>query len=813
MRKIKFTDNWKSRKIMRRNIQQVAVLGSGVMGSRIACHFANIGVRAILLDIVPKELSEEEKKMHLTLEDPKVRNRIVEQSFKQAISSKPSPLYRKNYSDRITLGNFEDDLKKIEDVDWIIEAVVENLEIKRSLYDRVEKFRKAGTLISTNTSGIPINLMLDGRSEDFQKHFCGTHFFNPPRYLQLLEIIPSNETDPEIVRFFMDFGFLYLGKETVECKDTPAFIANRIGVYGIMSAMHEIEKMGFKVNEIDRMTGQLIGRPKSATFRTLDVVGLDTMVNVANNLYSALEKDESREKFKLPGIVKEVYDRKWWGEKSGKGFFKKTKNDEGETDILELNLETFEYQPRSRAEYPSLEAAKDKEIKQRLNLLINAEDKAGEFYRNTFYDLFRYCTYRIPEITDEIYKIDQAVSAGFGWEMGPFKTWDALGLKGTVQKMESLDQKPAEWVYEMLDAGQESFYKAEKGVHCFYDIKSGSYKPVPGTGEVIILGDLKDNNVVWENSGATLYDMGDEVLNLEFHTKMNSIGAEVIEGINIAISKAEENYKGLVIGNEAANFSAGANLSVLFMYAGEQEFDEINLMIAQFQKTMTRARFSSVPVIAATAGMALGGGCELSLHCDRVQAHAETYMGLVEVGAGLIPAGGGTKEMTLRASDAYHKGDPEYNVLQEYFMNIATAKVATSAHEAIDMDFFDEDSITMNRKKLIADAKEKVLALHDSGYTQPLQRNDIKVQGRGGMAFFEAGIAAMKYGQHISEHDAKIAHKLSYVMNGGDLSYPQMVSEQYLLDLEREAFLSLTGERKTLERIQSILFKGKPLRN
>jgi 3-hydroxyacyl-CoA dehydrogenase len=800
---------------MKRTVRKTAVLGSGIMGSRIACHFANIGLEVLLLDIPPKELNDREKAKGLSLDHPAVRNRIVTESFQTAIKSKPASLYNKKFADRITLGNFEDDMAKIREADWIIEVVVENLDIKKIVFDQVEKHRKPGTLITSNTSGIPIHLMLEGRSEDFQKHFCGTHFFNPPRYLRLLEIIPTPKTDPEVVDFLMHYGDLYLGKETVLCKDTPAFIANRIGIYAIMSGMHTIQEMGLTVGEVDKMTGPLIGRAKSATFRTMDVVGLDTTVKVATNLYHGLPDDESRERFKLPKIVQELYDRKWWGDKTKQGYFKKVVHDGGKKEILELDLNTFEYGERTKAKFSSLEKVKDVEdVKERISILVNAEDKAGEFYRTSFYDLFKYCSFRIPEISDELYRIDQAVSAGFGWQLGPFKTWDILGVKSTVEKMEAVGMKPAAWVKEMLDSGIESFYSSKDGQSLYYDIPSKQYKPIPGTEDFIYLDNFKDKNIVWENAGTTLYDIGDGVLNLEFHTKMNSIGAEVIEGINTAITKAEEEYLGLVIGNESDNFSAGANLAMLFMFAVDQEFDEVDMMIRQFQKTMTRARFSSVPVVAATAGLALGGGCELSLHCDHIQASPETYIGLVEFGVGLIPAGAGTKELTLRASDSYATGDPELNRLQEFFMNIATAKVATSAHEAKDMHIIrDQDGISLNRSRLIADAKAKVIDLHESGYTQPFERKDIKVQGRAGMALFEAGIAGMLYGHYISEHDKKIAQKLAYVMCGGDLSYPQEVSESYLLDLEREAFLSLTGEKKTLERIQSILFKGKPLRN
>jgi 3-hydroxyacyl-CoA dehydrogenase len=801
--------------MMKRAIKHVAVLGSGVMGSRIACHFANIGVKVLLLDIVPRELQEDEQAKGLTLEHPAVRNRIVNQALMDAAKSKPSPVYHDKVVNLISTGNFEDDMPKIAQVDWIIEVVVERLDIKKIIFDQVERYRKPGTLITSNTSGIPMHLMCEGRSEDFQKHFAGTHFFNPPRYLRLLEIIPGPKTDPGLIDFLMHYGDLYLGKETVLCKDTPAFIANRIGIYAIMSAMHTIEKMGLTVSEVDKLTGPVIGRPKSATFRTMDVVGLDTTVNVSTNLYNGLPHDESRETFKLPGIVKEMYDRKWWGDKTKQGYMKMEKGKDGSKTLYEVDFKTYEYKLADKPKFKALEASKAiEDLKQRIPFLVNFNDKAGEFYRATFYDAFRYCSNRIPEIADDLYKIDQAVCAGFAWELGPFETWDLLGVADTVIKMEEAGHKPAQWVYDMLAKGAETFYKIENGRRKFYHIPSGEYKVVPGTEGLIILDNLKKNNVVWSNAGATLYDLGDDVLGLEFHTKMNAIGQEVIEGIHTGISMAEKNYKGLVIGNEAPQFSAGANLAMLFMYASEQEFDEINLMIAHFQNTMMRARYSSIPVVAAPAGLALGGGCELSLHCDAIQAHAETYMGLVEFGVGLIPAGAGTKEMTLRASDSYKAGDPELNRLQEYFMNIATAKVGTSAHEVKGLGYLrDTDRITLNRSRLLSDAKARVLELHAAGYTQPVKRTDIKVQGRTGLALFEAGIQGMLFGGYISEHDAKIARKLSWVMNGGDLSEASLVSEDYLIELEREAFLSLTGETKTLERIHSILFKGRPLRN
>lgn len=801
---------------MKRTIKKVAVLGSGIMGSRIACHFANIGVEVLLLDISPKKLNEKEEKKGLTLDSVSVKNRIVNKALEDTLSSKPSPIYDKDFANRITTGNFDDDLPRIKDCDWIIEVIIENLEIKQGLFEKVEKYRQAGTLISSNTSGIPIHLMADNRSEDFQQCFAGTHFFNPPRYLRLLEIIPGPNTKPEIIDFLMDYGDRFLGKETVLCKDTPAFIANRIGVYAIMSAIHTIEKMDMGVSEVDKLTGTVIGRAKSGTFRTLDVVGLDTTVHVAKNLYQVLEHDESRERFNLPKSVEVLNENEWYGDKSGKGFYHMIRHDDGKKELKEIDFGTFTYKPAEKPKIKALDASKGIDnLKERIKFLVNYEDKAGEFYRATFYDLFRYCTFRIPEIADELYRIDQAVCAGFGWEYGPFENWDILGVKETVEQMEKSGQKPADWVYEMLEAGISSFYQVIDGKRNYYDITSNTYKEIPGLEDFILLDTLKSaNKKLWNNEGASIYDLGDEVIGLEFHTKMNSLGQEVVEGINHAISLAEKSYKGLVIGNEGSNFSAGANLAMLYMFAGDQDFDEIDMMIAQFQQTMMRARFSSVPVVVAPHNMALGGGCELSLHADAVQAHAELYMGLVEVGVGLIPAGGGTKEMTLRFSKNLVSGDVELNRLQETFMNIATAKVSTSAEEAKKLGYLEQkDSLSLNRKRQLADAKEKVLMLYGAGYTRPLEREDIRVLGKSSLALFEAGITGMRYGAYISEHDAKIARKLAWVMSGGDLSETTEVSETYLLELEREAFLSLTGEKKTLERIHSILFKGKPLRN
>ena len=800
---------------MKRTINKVTVLGSGIMGSRIAAHFANIGVKVRLLDIAPFELTEDEQKKGLSLDDPQVKGRIVGQSWENTLKSKPASLYTKDFADRVTLGNFKDNMKDIGDSDWVIEVVVENLKIKKQVFDEVEKHRKPGTLITSNTSGIPIHMMLDGRSDDFAKNFCGTHFFNPPRYLKLLEIIPTPKTDPEIVDFLMDYGRKYLGKTTVLAKDTPAFIANRVGIYAILKVVDTMQKLGLNIDQVDKLTGPVIGRPKSATFRTSDVVGLDTLVKVANGLYEGLPNDEARDTFKLPSQVEKMMENKWLGDKTGQGFYKKTKGDKGQTEILTLDLDSMEYGPKQKASFATLEQTKPMEnLRERFPVLLAGKDKAGEFYRDSFYGLFQYVSNRIPEIADELYKIDDALKTGFGWKMGPFETWDAVGVEKTVKKMEEAGYKPNQWVYDMLSAGKTSFYKTEGGSKQYYDIDSKEYKGIPGTEDFIYLDTLRSTKKVWGNSDATVLDLGDGILNLEFHSKMNTMGAGVIEGINQAISLAEKDFRGLVIGNEGDNFSAGANLGMVFMYAIEQEYDEIDFMVRQFQNTMMRARYSSIPVVAAPHGMTLGGGCELTLHSDRVAAAAETYIGLVEVGVGLIPAGGGTKELTMRVADGMEQGDVEYNALQNAFMNIATAKVATSAYEAKEMGIIrDKDAIVVNKDLQIAEAKALAIALAEAGYQQPLPRKNIKVQGKGGMALFLAGVHGMRTGNYISDHDQKIAEKIAYVMCGGDLSHPQEVSEQYLLDLEREAFVSLTGEKKTLERIQSIIQGGKPLRN
>ena len=791
--------------MQKRIIKKVAVLGSGVMGSRIACHFAGIGLQVLLLDIAPKDAT-----------DAKGRNKIVNDALAAALKSNPSPVFTKDVVKKIKTGNFTDNMKDIADCDWVIEVVVERLDIKQSVFNEVEKYRKPGTLITSNTSGIPIHMMAEGRSDDFKKHFCGTHFFNPPRYLRLLEIIPTQYTDMEVVDFLMHYGDLYLGKTTVLAKDTPAFIANRIGVFSIMSIFNLMEKIGLNVDEVDALTGPIIGRPKSATFRTADVVGIDTLVKVAKGVADNCPNDEVKEAFNIPNWLGKIVENNWLGDKTGQGFFKKMPpSPKGEKEIYTLNLQTFEYAQRSKPKFATIETAKPvDDLKQRLKILAAGQDKAGEFYRQFHYSLFSYISNRIPEISDEIYRLDDAMKAGFGWEIGAFETWDVLGVAKTVEAMKAAGFTVANWVEDMLAKGFTSFYKIENGKRLYYDMASQSYKPIPG-GEAFIIMSNNADKIVWKNSACKLYDLGDDILGLEWFTKMGSIGGEVLEGLNKSIAIAEEKYKGLVIANEGPQFSAGANVGMIFMLATEQEYDELDMAIRMFQNTMMRVRYSAIPVVVAPHGLTLGGACEMSLHSDKVQAAAETYIGLVELGVGLIPGGGGTKEFALRAADEMHPGEPETITLQNRFLTIGTAKVATSAFEAYDLGILrkGKDEVSMNQYRRIADAKQSVVEMYDAGYTMPVQRNDIKVLGRSGLGMLYAGINGMFRGNYITEHDVKIAKKLAYVMCGGDLSEPTLVSEQYLLNLEREAFLSLCGEKKTLERIQSVLKGGKPVRN
>ena len=790
-----------------RLIKQIAVLGSGVMGSRIACHFAGAGFPVLLLDLLPKDLPDNAK--------PDQRNRIAREALQAAIKSNPSPVYDGTVVNKIKVGNFTDDLQKIEQCDWVIEVVVERLDIKQQLFAEVEKYRKLGTIISSNTSGIPISQMTAGRSDDFKKHFCGTHFFNPPRYLRLLEIIPTPDTDRTVVEFLMDFGDRFLGKTTVLCKDTPAFIANRIGVFGMMAIMQVQAKMGLSVDEIDALTGPIIGRPRSATFRTADVVGLDTLVRVAKGVADNCPNDEARDQFNIPSWLDQMVAKNWLGDKTGQGFFKKTKTASGEKEIRTLNLHTLEYEPRRKPKFASVEAAKQVDaLTERLKMLVSAPDKAGEFYKHFHYGLFAYVSHRIPEISDELYRVDDALMAGFGWEIGAFESWDVLGVQRTVEAMEKAGHVVADWVKEMLAAGIKSFYKLEQGKRYCYDPATRSYQALPG-GDAYLMPSHRSEQTVWKNNSCRLVDLGDSVLGLHWNTKMGSIGGDVLSGIQTAVDKAEQGGKALVIANEGLNFSVGANVGMIFMLAIEQEYDELDLAIRYFQNTMMRVRYSATPVIVAPHGMTLGGACELNLHADGCCPAAETYTGLVELGVGVIPGGGGTKEFVLRASDEMHPDEPETITLKNRFLSIATAKVATSAHEGFNLGIYrkGQDRIVMNQNRRVSEAKSLALYRLEQGYVAPTPRSDIRVLGRSALGALYAGIHGMRTAGYATEHDSVVAKKLAYVMCGGDLSEPTLVSEQYLLDLEREAFLSLCGEKKTLERIQSVLKGGKPVRN
>ena len=799
-----------------RRIKKVAIIGSGIMGSGIACHFANIGVDVLLLDIIPRELTEKENSKGLTFEDKVVRNRLVNEALSSSLKSKPSPIYHQKFANRITTGNLEDDIHKVANVDWIMEVVVERLDIKKLVFEKLEKFRTPGTLITSNTSGIPIKFMSEGRSEDFQKHFCGTHFFNPARYLKLFEIIPGPKTASDVLDFLESYGEIFLGKTSVIAKDTPAFIGNRVGIFSIQSLFHAVKDLDLTVEEVDKLSGPVIGRPKSATFRTVDVVGLDTLVHVANGIRENCPKDERLELFELPEFITTMMGNKWLGTKTKQGFYKKSVSAEGKKEILSLDLNTLEYRSAKRAKFATLELTKtvDKVV-DRFKILVGGKDKAGKFYRKSFTALFAYVSNRIPEITNELYKIDDAMKAGFGWEHGPFQIWDAIGVDKGIELMKAERLEPAAWVNEMLASGSTSFYSIKEGATYAYDIPSKSQTKVPGQDSFIILENIRETNEVFKNSGVVIEDIGDGILNLEFQSKMNTIGGDVLAGLNKSIDLAEKDFAGLVIGNQAANFSVGANIGMIFMMAAEQEYDELNMAIKYFQDSMMRLRYSSIPTISAPHGMALGGGCELSLHADKVVAAAETYMGLVEFGVGVIPGGGGSKEMALRAQDKYQKGDVQLNVLQEHFLTIGMAKVSTSAYEAFDLNLLQKgkDVVVVNKDRQIAVAKQHAKLMAESGYTQPTKRTDIKVLGKQALGMFLVGTDSMQESNYISEHDMKIANKLANVMAGGDLSEPTLVSEQYLLDLEREAFLSLCTERKTLERIQHMLKTGKPLRN
>ncbi|MCB9300502.1 MAG: 3-hydroxyacyl-CoA dehydrogenase/enoyl-CoA hydratase family protein [Lewinellaceae bacterium] len=797
---------------MSRRIRKAAVLGSGVMGSGIACHLANIGLEVLMLDILPPQLSEKEKA------HPAARNRIAAEALQKALKSRPAPLYNKSFASRITTGNFEDDFPKIADCDWVIEVVVERLDIKKQVFEKVDQYRKPGALVTSNTSGIPIHLMTEGRSEDFRRNFCGAHFFNPPRYMRLLEVIPTPDTSPEVTDFLMHYGDRYLGKQTVKCKDTPAFIANRVGVYAMARVYQLATELGVRIETVDRLTGPAIGRPKTGTFRLGDLVGHDTAAKVIMGLKQNCPDDEQAATFEIPPFLQFLLDNNFLGNKSGQGFYKKTKekDEQGKNIIHALNLQTLEYEPQQKVELASLKAAKQVDnLKKRINVLFNTEDRGGKLIRKSLLGLFAYVSNRIPEISDNLYSIDDAMKAGYAWELGPFEYWDIIGLKKGLQLAEDNGGKVAQWVKDMVAAGHESFYKREGGALKYYDIESGEYRLVPGSTEFIILDNYRDQKPVHQNNEMALHDIGDGVLCLEFTSPHNAIGEGILRGIQESIQLAEEGkWNGIVIGNNANNFTVGANLMMIAMMAYEQEFEELNLAVNLFQQTSMRIRYSAIPMVIATQGYTFGGGCEFMMHSDAALCAAESYIGLVEVGVGLIPGGAGTKEFALRASNQFFEGDVQIPTLVEKFKAIALASVATSAPEAFQFGYLlpQKDSVVLNRNRNIAEAKKKVLELAP-GYTQPIPRTDVTVLGRQGLAALYTAANELRLGNYASEHDIKIAHKIAWVLCGGDLTGAQKVSEQYLLDLEREAFLSLCGEKKTQERIQHMLQTNKPLRN
>ncbi|MDR2123321.1 MAG: 3-hydroxyacyl-CoA dehydrogenase/enoyl-CoA hydratase family protein [Flavobacteriaceae bacterium] len=801
---------------MKKHINHVTVLGSGIMGSGIACQFANIGVSVLLLDIVPSELNEIEKAKGLTLEDKTVKNRIATDNLLKAIRSKPALLYHPSFASRISVGNFTDDMEKIKNSDWIFEVVVENLTIKKSVYDQVEKFRKPGTFISSNTSGIPIHLMSEGRSEDFRKYFAGTHFFNPVRYLQLLEIIPTQDTSREVINFYLNYGEKFLGKTTVLCKDTPGFIGNRIGVYSMYKLMSLTHELGLTIEEADVLTGSILGRPKTGTFKLGDLVGLDTALNVTAGLKQNCPEDTMIQALESTKFMDFLVENKFLGNKTGKGFYYKEKGTDGKDIRYALDLNTLEYRLQERPKLPIVETAKQAgETAAKLKVLLTSKDKYGEFIRKHFASLFAYISQRIPEISNNLYSLDDAMKTGYAWKSGPFETWNTLGIAEGIKLTEQEGFEVSPWVKDMLTNGNEAFYKVdENGKSLYYDPESQSYKAIPGQEAFIILNNIRPSKTIWKNSGTAIEDLGDGIINIEFRSKMNTMGGEVLEGINKGIEIAEKEYRGVVISNQGSNFSVGANLALIFMMAIEQDWDDLNMAVDLFQKTTLRVRYSDIPVIVAPHGMTLGGGCELTMHADRVVAAAETYIGLVEFGVGVIPGGGGSKEFARRASLNYLNDDVKTNRLRDAYMNIGMAKVATSAYEAFDMGILQhgKDTVVVNKNRQISEAKKQAILLAEAGYTRPFPEK-FQVLGKNALGMFYVGSDQLVNGHYASDHDRLIANKLAYVMTGGNLSEPTPVSEQYILDLEREAFLSLCGEKKTLERIQYMLQNGKPLRN
>ena len=800
-------------------IEKAAVLGAGTMGAQIAAHLANAGVPTLLLDIPPRELTPDEQTKGLTLENPHVRNRIARSGFEAAKNAKPAAFFTAGNASLVTVGNFDDDLAKLKGCDLIVEAVVENLDIKRSLYERVEQHRRPGAIVASNTSGIPIHQLAEGRSEDFKQHFIGVHFFNPPRYLHLVEIIRTEWTKPEVSCFLYGFLDERLGKGVVPAKDRPNFIANRIGTFGALYTIKTMLDDGYSIEEVDKLTGPAVGRPKSATFRTFDLVGLDVFTHVIKNLYENLPEDEERDIFVVPEVLAQMVQRGLLGNKTKGGFYRKQKGEGDKREIWTLDTATLDYRPSEKVKLPALDVAKNVEdLPERIKGLVWSKDRAGAFLWKTISKTLSYAAQRIPEIADNVVEVDRAMRWGFGWELGPFEVWDAIGVEKSVARMKEEGGAVPANVEQMLAAGATSFYKNDNGQQSYFDFQQKKYVPLADPPGVLILKSIKDRTgVVKKNSGASLIDIGDGVACLEFHSKMNAIGGDTLQMLKSALAEVDKNFVGLVVGNQGQNFCVGANIMLMLMEAQEENWDELDMMARVFQNATMSLRYSPKPVVVAPFQMVFGGGCEMVLHADRVRAAAETYIGLVEVGVGIIPAGGGTKEMLVRTMDLIPKdandADP-FPFVKRAFETIGMAKVATSAEEARAMGFLSaDDTVSMNADRLIADAKKEVLALAASGYVAPQQRTDILALGNSSLATLKLGIHQMKRAGYISDHDAEIGTQLARILTGGDLNHPTRVSEQYLLDLEREAFLKLVSMRKTQERIAHMLKTGKPLRN
>jgi 3-hydroxyacyl-CoA dehydrogenase len=802
---------------MNQKIKKVAVLGAGAMGSAIAAHLANVGIPSFLLDIVPPELMEAEKKKGLTLQSPEVRNRFAIMGKKRVQESSPASLYWKEDAGLLTIGNFEDHLSWVSQADWIIEAVLEDLNIKRELFKKLIPFVKEGVVISSNTSGISIQKMCEGFSRDFEERFLGTHFFNPPRYMKLLEIIPAKSTSKAVVERMADVGEKILGKGVVYAKDTPSFIANRIGTFSIATVLRTMLEDGYRIEEIDQITGPAMGRPKMATFRLVDLVGLDVIVHVANNLYQSLPEGKDREYFKFPDFIHKMVKNQWLGQKSKQGFYKKVKGKEKE-ETLVLDYEKLDYRPQEKVNLPSVEMAKNiEDLGERIRTFIMSPDRGGQFAWKILKKTLLYSAGKIPEIADDVVNIDRAMRWGFNHELGPFEFWDLIGLKSSVKKMEKEGESIPPLVEQLLKKGYSSFYEKRDGRTLFFDLGAGQYQEIKEKPEIIVLPGLKDRNkTVLSNPGASLIDLGDGVACLEFHSKMNTIGADTIQMIRDSLKEVEEKFEGLVIGNQAENFSAGANLMLMLFEIQDENWDDIELSVKAFQDALMAIKYFEKPVVAAPFGLTLAGGCEICLACAAVRAAAETYMGLVEVGVGLIPAGGGTKEMLLRCTEGV---PPEVDAdlfpfVRRAFETVGMAKVATSAKEAQKFGFMrSNDRITINRDFLIHDAKKTVLNMVRENYRPPQPRKNIKVVGEKGLALLQMGLFYMREGGYISQYDEHVGKKLAYIFSGGNLPDGSEVTEQYLLDLEREAFVSLCGEPKTQARMEYMLKTGRPLRN